>query len=255
VKLGIPAGHVEAGLRSGDRTMPEEINRIVTDRLATLLFTPSEDGDRNLLAEGVPRDWIRLVGNVMIDTLVKLLPLTESDRMLKQLALMNGLGPRPFALVTLHRPSNVDDEASLKGLVGALADIARDVPVIFPMHPRTKARADSAGLQFGGVTVLEPLTYLEFLSLQRHAAVLITDSGGIQEETTYLGVPCLTMRENTERPITITAGTNQLIGRDLELMKTEARRILSGQGKKGSIPPLWDGKAAERIADQVIECR
>jgi UDP-N-acetylglucosamine 2-epimerase (non-hydrolysing) len=248
-KLGIRVAHVEAGLRSGDRTMPEEINRLLTDRLATLLLTPSSDADANLLAEGVPREWITCVGNVMIDTLVRLLPLTDDAPLIDTLALRNGHGPRPFALVTLHRPSNVDDPRSLRNLITALRTVAEDMPVVFPMHPRTRARMAESGIDADRLKILEPLGYLEFLGLQRRAAVVITDSGGIQEETTFLGVPCLTMRENTERPVTITTGTNQLIGRDMDRLVAEARRVLNGTQKPGGIPPLWDGRAAERIAD------
>jgi UDP-N-acetylglucosamine 2-epimerase (non-hydrolysing) len=253
VKIGMPVGHVEAGLRSGDRSMPEEINRLVTDRLASWLFTPSADGDAHLLAEGARPSSIHMVGNVMIDTLIRLLPLADPEAMLKSLALTNGQGARRFALVTLHRPSNVDDEPMLARLLAALQEIGRDIPVVFPMHPRTRAQAAAAGLQFTNLTVTEPLSYLEFLSLQRCAAIVITDSGGIQEETTFLGVPCLTMRENTERPVTISLGTNELIGRDTERLKTRTREILSGGARRGSIPPLWDGKAAERIADCLLQ--
>ena len=248
-KLGIRVAHVEAGLRSGDRTMPEEINRLLTDRLASLLLTPSADADANLLAEGVPPEWITCVGNVMIDTLVRLLPLTDDAPLIDTLALRNGHGPRPFALVTLHRPSNVDDPRSLRNLITALGTVAEDMPVVFPMHPRTRARMAESGIDADRLKILEPLGYLEFLGLQRRAAVVITDSGGIQEETTFLGVPCLTMRENTERPVTITTGTNQLIGRDMDRLVAEARRVLNGTQKPGGIPPLWDGRAAERIAD------
>jgi UDP-N-acetylglucosamine 2-epimerase (non-hydrolysing) len=250
-KLLIPVAHVEAGLRSGDRTMPEEINRLVTDRLARWLYTPSADGDANLKAEGTDPESIKFVGNVMIDTLRKLLPLTDRDDLLRSLGVMNDAGPEPFALVTLHRPSNLDDGESLARLLTALSEIARDVPVVFSVHPRTRARVQAQGLSWGGIKAVEPLTYLEFLTLQRRAAVVITDSGGIQEETTFLGIPCLTMRENTERPVTVTLGTNQLIGRDTERMKTETRAILSGRAKKGTVPPLWDGHAAERIADHI----
>lgn len=248
-KLGIRIAHVEAGLRSGDRTMPEEINRLLTDRLATLLLTPSADADANLLAEGVPSEWIKCVGNVMIDTLVRLLPLTDVAPLVDTLALRNGNGPKPFALVTLHRPSNVDDPQSLRHLITALDTVAEDMPVVFPMHPRTRVRMAESGIDAARLMILEPLGYLDFLGLQRRAAVVITDSGGIQEETTYLGVPCLTMRENTERPVTITTGTNQLIGRDMNRLVAEARRVLNGTQKPGGIPPLWDGKAAQRIAD------
>jgi len=249
VKLGVDVGHVEAGLRSGDRSMPEEINRLVTDRLARWLFTPSRDGDENLLKEGADPASIRMVGNVMIDTLVRLLPIADGERELRAFALQNGTGPRPFALVTLHRPSNVDDPEMLGRLFGALDGIAGQLPVVFPVHPRTRERMRRFGIEGGRVSLSDPLTYLQFLGLQRHATLVITDSGGVQEETTYLGVPCLTMRENTERPVTVTVGTNRLIGRDTGAMRREVDAILAGRGKTGSIPDLWDGRAAGRIAD------
>jgi len=252
VKLGIPVAHVEAGLRSGDLTMPEEINRLVTDRLARWLLTPSADGDENLLREGVSPASIHRVGNVMIDTLVRLLDVADGRTQLQDFALLNGNGPRPFALVTLHRPSNVDEPAMLERLMGALDRIAADVPVVFPVHPRTRERLRAFGIGSGRITLAEPLTYLQFLGLQRHAAVVITDSGGIQEETTYLGIPCLTMRENTERPITVMAGTNQLIGRDTDRMEREVSEILAGRGKRGGVPELWDGRASERIAGVLL---
>ena len=202
-KVGVPVGHVEAGLRSRDRNMPEEINRIVTDRLATWHFTPSADADENLLAEGTDSSSINRVGNVMIDTLVQLLPLTQPRPLLEMFGLMNGTGPKPYALVTLHTPSNVDDDATLERILDALDRHCATVPVVFPVHPRTRARMKDHQLQFSGLLLTQPLTYLQFLGLQRHATVVITDSGGIQEETTYLGVPCLTVRENTERPMTV----------------------------------------------------
>jgi UDP-N-acetylglucosamine 2-epimerase (non-hydrolysing) len=252
-KIGIPVAHVEAGLRSGDRSMPEEINRLVTDRLASLLFTPSCDADENLIAEGADKRSIRLVGNVMIDTLVRFLPRADPSVLLKTLGLMTGLGPRSYVLVTLHRPSNVDDDAMLTDLLRSLTEIARTVPVVFPMHPRTRARVRPGQLGSDGLMVTEPMTYLEFLGFQRHASVVITDSGGIQEETTFLGVPCLTMRKTTERPVTVTLGTNELLGRDTGKLKRRTREILDGHGKKGVVPPLWDGKAAERVARQIVE--
>jgi len=239
-KLGVRVGHVEAGLRSFDRTMPEEINRLVTDQLADMLFTPSEDGDFNLQKEGIPAERIFRVGNVMIDSLVKLLPAA-------QLQNRNGL-PERFALVTLHRPANVDDSIILKRILQSLLEVSHDLSVIFPAHPRTRKRIADFGLHADQLQILDPLSYLEFLAMQSRATVVITDSGGIQEETTYLGVPCLTLRENTERPVTVSLGTNVLVGRDPEKLRSELARILAGQAKKGTIPPLWDGHAGERIA-------
>jgi len=242
-KLGIKVAHVEAGLRSFDRTMPEELNRLVTDQLADILLTPSRDADENLEREGVAREKIFFVGNVMIDTLVRLLPVAESQ--LRASALAPWLD-RDYILVTLHRPSNVDEPEHLRRIVGVLADLAREVPVLFPVHPRTRARIENAPPE---LHLVEPLGYLEFLALQRKAKLVITDSGGVQEETTFLGVPCLTARENTERPITVTCGTNILVGRDVERLRSEARAILGGNAKRGSVPELWDGRAAERIAN------
>lgn len=242
-KLAVPVGHVEAGLRSFDRSMPEELNRLVTDQLADLLFTPSDDGDRNLRHEGIPQEKIHLVGNVMIDTLVRMLPVCEAH--------LPADLPSRFALVTLHRPSNVDDLAWLKGVLQTLERISSDLAILFPVHPRTKQRMHDVGLNGANsrLRLMEPQPYLAFLALQQRAAVVITDSGGIQEETTYLQVPCLTVRENTERPITVNIGTNILVGRDSERMRSELEAILSGERKKGEIPPLWDGHAAERIAE------
>jgi UDP-N-acetylglucosamine 2-epimerase (non-hydrolysing) len=243
-KLGVRIGHVEAGLRSGDRTMPEEINRLVTDQLAELLFTPSGDGDENLRREGIPAGKIFRVGNVMIDSLVRLLPLARKKK-------IEGL-PERYALVTLHRPANVDDGAALKGILESLLEVNRDLAVVFPAHPRTRKRIDDFGLNAGQLRVFDPLPYVDFLGLQSRATVVITDSGGIQEETTFLGVPCLTVRENTERPITVSMGTNVLVGRDAEKLRVELSRVLAGNAKKGTVPPLWDGCTGERIADILV---
>jgi len=245
-KLRIPVGHVEAGLRSFDRTMPEEINRLMTDQTADLLFTPSPDGDANLLREGIAPDAIHHVGNVMIDTLVRLLPQT-------QLPQVEALATR-YALVTLHRPSNVDDEAMLRRLMATLQEVSDELQVVFPIHPRTRARLQAFDLAVAdneGFLLLDPLGYLEFLALQRQAAFVITDSGGVQEESTYLRVPCLTVRENTERPITVEVGTNVLVGQDMGRLRAEVDRIVAGTFKTGRIPPLWDGRAGERIADVI----
>jgi len=239
-KLLIPVAHVEAGLRSFDRAMPEEINRLLTDQISDLLFTPSPDGDENLIREGIAKEKIHLVGNVMIDTLIRLLEkadISESPTL-----------PERFVLVTLHRPSNVDDLEVLRPILTTLAGIAKDIAVVFPVHPRTRQRLSQLGIDLGQFHLLEPLPYLEFLALQRRATAVITDSGGIQEETTYLGIPCITLRENTERPITVTMGTNVVVGRDMSRLRSELHTAVSGQWKSGRIPPLWDGHSGERIA-------
>lgn len=240
-KLQIPIAHVEAGLRSFDRGMPEEINRIVTDRVADMLLTPSEDADANLIREGVDPAKIFRVGNVMIDTLMTLLPLAE--------ALPKNGCPKRYALVTLHRPSNVDDPKVLRGIIQTLSDVSNQLDIIFPVHPRTRQRIDVSGLNTSNIHLLDPLPYIEFLSLQTRATVVITDSGGIQEETTFLRIPCLTLRSNTERPITISRGTNVLVGQNFVALSAEVTRVLEGRTKVGTIPPLWDGNAAQRIAD------
>jgi UDP-N-acetylglucosamine 2-epimerase (non-hydrolysing) len=242
-KLGIRVAHVEAGLRSFDRTMPEEINRLVTDQLADLLFVPSEDGRENLLREGIAPDKIHLVGNVMIDTLQRMLP-EAVERIPSNL-------PARYVLVTLHRPSNVDDPIWLKSVLDALQSVAKDTPVLFPVHPRTRERLERAGLDAKGMQFLEPMPYMEFLALQTKAFAVITDSGGIQEETTFLGIPCFTLRENTERPVTITLGTNTLVGRDLPSLQLHLDCLLAGERKPWTIPPLWDGFASDRIADVI----
>jgi UDP-N-acetylglucosamine 2-epimerase (non-hydrolysing) len=236
-------------LRSRDRSMPEEINRLVTDGLSDLLFTPSEDGNENLLAEGVDAGKIHLVGNVMIDTLVRLLPQAEQQ--------FPANVESPYALVTLHRPSNVDDLPWLQEMVSTLSQLSEQLNIIFPVHPRTREHLAALGSSIaatGRLHLLDPLPYLSFLALQARAAMVITDSGGIQEETSYLRVPCLTVRENTERPITVSLGTNQLVGRDLEKLKRAARRILADAAARAAGPsiPLWDGHASERIAEIIL---
>ncbi len=245
-KLGIRFGHVEAGLRSFDRSMPEEINRLITDQLADFLFTPSVDGDENLAREGIAKGKVFLVGNVMIDTLIQFLP--EADKIFPKLKAELSLGS--FGLVTLHRPSNVDDESTFLPMLQTIDCLSAELPLIFPVHPRTRQKWEARLEKCNpNLRVIAPLGYLEFLALQKNAKVVITDSGGIQEETTFLGTPCLTLRENTERPITVTIGTNLLIGRDWELLRKGFHEALSGPRKKAQCPPLWDGKAAERIAE------
>lgn len=248
VKLQVPLIHVEAGLRSFDRTMPEEINRLVTDALSTWCFTTSPEAETNLRNEGVAADRIFFVGNIMIDSLLFYLEKAESSTVLERL----GLAPAAYVLVTLHRPSNVDEGDVFLGIMGALADIARTIPVVFPVHPRTRKIVEAAGSRLAmppGLRLVEPLGYLDFVKAQRHARIVITDSGGIQEETTVLGIPCVTVRENTERPITIEMGTNVLVGRDPGRIRAEAAHILSAGPRPHRVPPLWDGRTAGRIAD------
>ena len=253
VKLGIPVAHVEAGLRSFDRSMPEEINRVLTDAIADYLFVTEEDAIAHLLKEGRPRTSIHFVGNVMIDSLRHFLPIAQESRIGHELGLMQGQDWRRFAVLTLHRPSNVDSLATLTGLLGAIAAIAADVPVIFPVHPRTQQRLVQAGLvHHPQLRLIPPIGYLDFLCLLSKATLVLTDSGGIQEETTALGVPCLTLRDNTERPITISAGTNLLVGTDPQKIVAAAHDILEGRSKAGRVPPLWDGKAAERIVEILL---
>ncbi len=245
-KIGIPVGHVESGLRSFDRTMPEEVNRVLTDQLANLLFTPSTDGDQNLAREGIAQDRVHFVGNVMIDTLIKLLPRAD-DAFLN---LKRKLSLDSFGVITLHRPSNVDDESVFLPMLQVLDDLSKQLRLIFPVHPRTRQKWASRLEKCNrNIQVIEPLGYLEFLALQKNAKLVITDSGGIQEETTYLGTPCLTLRENTERPITVTLGTNVLIGHDWELLRQEFQRALNNGHARVDRLPLWDGNAADRIAE------
>jgi UDP-N-acetylglucosamine 2-epimerase (non-hydrolysing) len=249
-KLNVRIAHVEAGLRSFDRTMPEEINRLLTDQLADLLLTPSVDADANLLREGIPTERIVRVGNVMIDTLFQQIERARNSTILDKLELR----PREFAALTLHRPANVDNPEVLSRICSALGEIARDLPVIFPAHPRTQARMRDFGLNAPvGVRVIAPLGYLDFLQLWSNARLALTDSGGLQEETTALGVPCLTLRENTERPITIEQGSNRLVGSNPGRIVGAAREILSG-GVSYTVraPELWDGHAADRIVEALI---
>jgi UDP-N-acetylglucosamine 2-epimerase (non-hydrolysing) len=252
-KLGIPVAHVEAGLRSFDRSMPEEINRVVTDALADYLFVTESDAIQNLLKEGRPRERIYMVGNVMIDSLQHAMPLAQKSTILNDLGLMEKGSVVPFGLLTLHRPSNVDSLDVLSKLLRALHAVAERLPIIFPVHPRTQSKLDELNTTgHPGLRMIAPLGYLDFLCLMSRARLLLTDSGGIQEETTALGVPCLTLRENTERPVTVTVGTNYLVGQNPEMIEAITCEILAGQGKKGEQPELWDGRAAERIVDILL---
>ncbi|MBD3296382.1 MAG: UDP-N-acetylglucosamine 2-epimerase (non-hydrolyzing) [Candidatus Omnitrophica bacterium] len=253
-KLHISLAHVEAGLRSFDRKMPEEINRLLTDQVADLLFVPSAEGVENLLREGVASEKIHLVGNIMIDTLIKLLPGARErrERVLSQV--LQSADKRGYGLVTLHRPSNVDDPDMLLLVLNALKNMSSEIPLIFPIHPRTRKKLLESrfSTENSKLHIVDPISYLDFLALQSGSKLVVTDSGGIQEETTYLGVPCLTLRENTERPITVTQGTNLIVGRDLEKLHDEVKKILGGDAKSGQVPHLWDGKTADRIAKILI---
>ncbi len=253
VKLGIKTAHVEAGLRSRDRGMPEEINRMVTDAISDLLFTTEEAGTTNLLNEGVPQEKVIFAGNIMIDSLVHVLP--KAREAAKWQAF--DVEPGQYILTTLHRPSNVDTKESLEGLIRALKEISRTNKVIFPVHPRTRKNLETFGLLNAlsnepGMILTDPLDYLTFLSLVTKAKALLTDSGGIQEETTYLQIPCMTLRPNTERPSTITLGTNELVRPEYSPVMEAFGRLEAGEWKKGKVPPLWDGKTAGRVLDGLI---
>jgi UDP-N-acetylglucosamine 2-epimerase (non-hydrolysing) len=251
VKMAIPVAHVEAGLRSFDRTMPEEINRVLTDAVADLCFTSEPSANENLAREGVAAARIHHVGNVMIDSLFRVRERAAQSTILDAL----GLAPRGFAVLTLHRPGNVDDPATLDRLLGAVGRISGDVPVVFPVHPRTRPKLEQV-LEMLGTTgrlaLVEPLPYLDFVQLMTNAVCVLTDSGGIQEETTALGVPCLTLRTTTERPATVTHGTNRIVGLDGDKVAAAWREIRQGGWPTGRSPELWDGKAAERIVQVLL---
>ena len=247
-KMGIRVAHVEAGLRSFDRTMPEEINRLVTDALADLLLTPSEDADENLRREGVPTERIVCVGNIMIDTLVDNLPKARQSRLLEDL----DLSDREFVYVTLHRPSNVDHRITLTEIIGQLSQLSKHLPVVFPMHPRTRRMCAEFGIPLhdgGGFRILGPIGYLDSLCLTQNARLVLTDSGGLQEESTYFRTPCLTLRSNTERPITITLGSNKLTS--LERLSADIDDLRRRERQLGRVPPLWDGRTATRVLEAV----
>ena len=251
-KMGIPVSHVEAGLRSFDRTMPEEINRIVTDVVSDLLFVTEHSGIRNLRDEGIEENRIHFVGNIMIDSLEEHYELLENNPVIERM----GLKKEAYILATFHRPTNVDNPANLAELLKSLSRLAEKRPLVFPVHPRTRKNIQTFGIStqlHPNLLLTDPMGYLEFLSLMRYAELVITDSGGIQEETTYMGVQCITVRKNTERPVTIDVGTNHLVGTDLDRVERAALDILAGIKKPGRIPELWDGKTAKRIAEIIVE--
>ena len=250
VKRGIPVAHIEAGLRSFDREMPEEINRILTDAISDSLFVTEPSGVEHLATEGVPSDRVFLVGNVMIDTLLAHRERARQSDVLSRL----GVEEKGYGVVTLHRPSNVDDDETLRSVLGALESVSDRLPLVFPMHPRTAANLSDRGVELGpGFIVCEPLGYLDFLRLMEGASIMLTDSGGIQEEACILRVPCLTLRENTERPVTIETGMNTLVGSDPAAIKREAGKVLDGLRELSDPPAFWDGKAAQRVTDVLID--
>tara|TARA_Y100001968_G_scaffold265121_1_gene254206 strand:- start:158 stop:1261 length:1104 start_codon:yes stop_codon:yes gene_type:complete len=253
-KEWIPCAHVEAGLRSFDREMPEEINRLVTDAIADLLLTPSPDGDENLRKEGVAEERIKFVGNIMIDSLFNNLERAKSSTIHSDMEIEKGA----YGVLTLHRPSNVDDKEAFMRILDALEQIGERISLVFPLHPRTRARAEEFGLtarleSIPNIVLTGPAGYLDFVALMAESKLVLTDSGGLQEETTALGIPCLTLRENTERPITVTEGTNTIVGNSTQAILDAAHDILDNGGKAGRIPELWDGNTAERIADVIVD--
>jgi UDP-N-acetylglucosamine 2-epimerase (non-hydrolysing) len=252
-KLGVKVAHVEAGLRSFDMSMPEEINRKLTDAISDLLFVTEESGERNLRAEGVAPEKVFVVGNVMIDTLLRNREIVEGPGFVPSPAVKAFCeASRRYGVLTLHRPSNVDHRETLVPIWGVLSEIAKRVPLLFPIHPRTRGKIREFGLSENGITLVDPVGSLDMLHAMKGAAMVLTDSGGLQEETTVLGIPCVTIRENTERPVTVTMGTNYLAGTDPAMILSAANEIISGNARKGSIPPLWDGRAAERTADILL---
>lgn len=257
VKLGVKLIHVEAGLRSGDRSMPEEVNRVLTDSISDMLFCTEQSGVDNLINEGVAREKIHLVGHVMIDTLLRNLKRAKDSRIIEQLQEQGRLNGEGYAMLTLHRPSNVDDPKVFAQILDALEVIQNEMPILFPIHPRTRRSLVALGLHermdsLPNIHLMDPVGYLDFLKLNSCANVVLTDSGGIQEETTVLKVPCITLRENTERPITAEIGSNQIVGTDPNRILTAYRNAVCGKWREPQIPPLWDGKAAGRIAQAIL---
>jgi len=258
VKLGVKLIHIEAGLRSGDRSMPEEINRVLTDSISDMLFCTEQSGVDNLIKEGIAPEKIHLVGNVMIDTLLKNLQKAQESKIIEQLQAQGRIGGDGFVVLTMHRPSNVDGSKTFSQILDALEIIQKDLPILFPIHPRTRRNLAALGLQdrmdsLRNIHLMDPIGYLDFLKLNSCARVVLTDSGGIQEETTVLKVPCITLRENTERPITAKIGSNQIVGTDPQKILAAYRNATSGNWREPQIPPLWDGKAAQRIVRILLE--
>lgn len=258
VKMGIKLAHVEAGLRSRDRTMPEEINRILTDAISDLLFCTEQSGVDNLLREGVPSDRIHMVGHVMIDTLLNNLKKAQSSSILEDLRREQILDGAPYSVLTLHRPSNVDDPETFSRILDGLDVIQKEMPILFPIHPRTRKNLQQSALSgrvesMKNLHLLDPLGYLDFLKLMSNARLVMTDSGGIQEETTVMKIPCLTFRENTERPVTVEIGSNQIVGMDPERIVSAYRAVMNGECRRPRVPPLWDGRASERIVRILLD--
>lgn len=248
-KMGVDVAHVEAGIRSGDMTMPEEINRIVTDSITNYFFITSKTAKKNLMRLGAPKEWIWFVGNTMIDTLLKFRPKFQKPAVFDKASLQKG----GYFVLTMHRPANVDEKTVLKRMIAEIMKNSRNKPVIFPVHPRTRLVMDALGINHPNLWLTEPLGYLEFNYLVEHSLAVITDSGGITEETTVMRIPCMTLRDNTERPETITIGTNELLGTDPDAIAPAMDKLFSGQWKKGGIPELWDGKTSSRIVDILLE--